>query len=62
MDLTKELWIVLELLEGGNLKMASTLKDVRFEESEIAFVAREMLKGIGEGWMERWRVCVCVCV
>ena len=41
-----EVWLVMELLRGGTLKQASTNKGVPFAENEIAYVAREMLKGI----------------
>ena len=41
-----EVWMIMELLRGGTLKQASTNKGVPFAENEIAYVAREMLKGI----------------
>jgi serine/threonine protein kinase len=45
-EVRNEVWIVMELMLGGSLKNASTSEDQRFEESEIAYVAREMLAGI----------------
>lgn len=41
-----EVWLVMEFMKGGSLKNASTAEDQQFEESEIAYVAREMLAGI----------------
>jgi serine/threonine protein kinase len=41
-----EVWIVMEFMRGGSLKNASTAEDQPFDESEIAYVAREMLAGI----------------
>jgi serine/threonine protein kinase len=41
-----EVWIVMEHMRGGSLKNASTAEDQPFDESEIAYVAREMLAGI----------------
>lgn len=39
-----EYWIIMEALEGGNLYVARKL--FRFSEAQIAFFAREILKGL----------------
>jgi len=40
----EELWLLMEFLEGGTLSQATA--NFQFSESHIAYVAREMLKGI----------------
>eukprot|EP00008_Paramoeba_atlantica_P015115 CAMPEP_0201492572 /NCGR_PEP_ID=MMETSP0151_2-20130828/33714_1 /ASSEMBLY_ACC=CAM_ASM_000257 /TAXON_ID=200890 /ORGANISM="Paramoeba atlantica, Strain 621/1 / CCAP 1560/9" /LENGTH=489 /DNA_ID=CAMNT_0047879455 /DNA_START=114 /DNA_END=1583 /DNA_ORIENTATION=+ len=46
LQVRKEIWLVMELLRGGTLKQASTNKGVPFTDTEIAYVASEMLTGI----------------
>jgi Protein kinase domain len=43
---SEEVWMVMELIQGGNLKQASESPCRFFYEPEIAYVAREMLQGI----------------
>mmetsp|Transcript_5576 Transcript_5576/g.14100 ORF Transcript_5576/g.14100 Transcript_5576/m.14100 type:complete len:478 (-) Transcript_5576:135-1568(-) len=45
MMIEDECWIAMELLEGGTLKKAASSEGV-FQEKDIAYVARETLKGI----------------
>jgi hypothetical protein len=40
----EELWIVLEFMEGGTIAEAS--KKQKFKDSDVAYVAREMLQGL----------------
>ena len=41
-----EVWMVMELMRGGNLRQAASSKVTPLVEKEIAFVAREALLGI----------------
>jgi len=43
-EVDQEVWIVTEFLEGGTLDLA--IKVHRFNEQHIAYVAREVLKGV----------------
>jgi len=43
-ELPNEIWVVMEFLEGGTLSEA--VESCKFEEGQVAYVAREMLKGI----------------
>jgi serine/threonine protein kinase len=43
-EVKEEVWIVMEFLEGGTLNEA--VKVHQFSEKHIAYVAREMLKGL----------------
>jgi serine/threonine protein kinase len=43
MKVEDEIWIAMELLEGGTLKKAAASEGV-FQEKNIAYVARETLK------------------
>eukprot|EP01102_Stenamoeba_stenopodia_P014999 TRINITY_DN5067_c0_g1_i2.p1 TRINITY_DN5067_c0_g1~~TRINITY_DN5067_c0_g1_i2.p1 ORF type:complete len:1016 (+),score=241.57 TRINITY_DN5067_c0_g1_i2:129-3176(+) len=43
-DLGEEIWLVMEFMEGGSLQEAVNL--CKFKENQIAYVAKEMLKGI----------------
>eukprot|EP00010_Vexillifera_abyssalis_P002712 CAMPEP_0201557732 /NCGR_PEP_ID=MMETSP0173_2-20130828/63640_1 /ASSEMBLY_ACC=CAM_ASM_000268 /TAXON_ID=218659 /ORGANISM="Vexillifera sp., Strain DIVA3 564/2" /LENGTH=492 /DNA_ID=CAMNT_0047970751 /DNA_START=18 /DNA_END=1493 /DNA_ORIENTATION=+ len=45
LEICNELWIVMELLEGGTLKQAAESSNT-WEESEIAYVAERMLHAI----------------
>lgn len=40
----KEVWVIMEFMQGGTLGEAS--KGYEFKDPQIAYVAREMLKGI----------------
>uniref|UniRef100_A0A7S4NYN3 Protein kinase domain-containing protein n=1 Tax=Paramoeba aestuarina TaxID=180227 RepID=A0A7S4NYN3_9EUKA len=46
LEVRSEVWMVMELMRGGNLRQASSSKVTPFREKEIAFVAREALLGI----------------
>ena len=46
LEVRNEIWIMMELLRGGNLKQASSSKVVPFDEREIAFISREILQGL----------------
>ena len=46
LEVRNEVWVVMELLKGGNLKQVASSKVARFNEQEIAYSAREMLQGI----------------
>ena len=50
-----EIWVLMEFLEGGTLQEAS--KTSNFGEPTIAYIAREMLKGVKyvheKGWAHR---------
>ena len=46
LEVRNEIWITMELLRGGNLKQASSSKISPFDEREIAFISREILKGL----------------
>mmetsp|Transcript_7677 Transcript_7677/g.19376 ORF Transcript_7677/g.19376 Transcript_7677/m.19376 type:complete len:615 (-) Transcript_7677:44-1888(-) len=41
-----EVWLLQEYMKGGNLKQASAAKYGVFAESEISYVARELMQGI----------------
>eukprot|EP01111_Echinosteliopsis_oligospora_P006500 TRINITY_DN2066_c0_g1_i1.p1 TRINITY_DN2066_c0_g1~~TRINITY_DN2066_c0_g1_i1.p1 ORF type:complete len:689 (-),score=219.18 TRINITY_DN2066_c0_g1_i1:456-2522(-) len=43
-EVGEELWVVMEFLEGGTFEEAA--KACRFSEANLAYVARELLKGI----------------
>lgn len=43
-EIKEELWVVMELMEGGTFEDAA--KAWHFSESNIAYIARELLKGI----------------
>jgi len=53
------LWIAMEYMEGGNLADILELydNDVRFDEKQIAFTCKEVLRGLNVchdlGWMHR---------
>eukprot|EP00211_Chloroparvula_japonica_P001635 CAMPEP_0119132062 /NCGR_PEP_ID=MMETSP1310-20130426/11302_1 /TAXON_ID=464262 /ORGANISM="Genus nov. species nov., Strain RCC2339" /LENGTH=596 /DNA_ID=CAMNT_0007122673 /DNA_START=71 /DNA_END=1861 /DNA_ORIENTATION=+ len=46
LEVRTEVWMIMELIKGGTLKQASTKKGIPFAEGEIAYVGREMLRGI----------------
>jgi len=46
LEVHQEIWIVMELLKGGNLKQASSSKVDLFNETEIAFVAGSILQAL----------------
>lgn len=58
-----EIWVVMELLEGGNLDDAVGGGHTEFAECHVAFAAREILKALsylhGRQIAHRYQMTVC---